>query len=56
LENQFLRKRLVRHHIVVDADDRARLIKFGGAIGPELKRLITMVRNETYLMSAIRHT
>jgi putative transposase len=48
LENEILRKRLVRHHIVVSAEDRARLMQIGEAIGPDLKRLITIVGYGTY--------
>ena len=48
-ENEILRKRLVRHHIVVSPEDRQRLIKLGEKIGPDLKRMITIVRYDTYL-------
>jgi putative transposase len=48
-ENEILLKRYVRHHVVVSHEDRARLIKLGDAIGPDLKRLITIVRYDTYL-------
>ena len=48
-ENEILRKRYVRHHVVVSQEDRARLIKLGEQIGPDLKRLITIVRYDTYL-------
>jgi len=47
-ENEILRKRLIKHHLVVGAEDRARLIQLGEAIGPDLKWLITIVRYETY--------
>ena len=48
-ENEILRKRLIKHHIVVGPEDRARLMKIGEQIGPDLKRLITIVRYDTYL-------
>jgi len=48
-ENEILRKRYVRHHVVVSQEDRARLIKLDEQIGPDLKRLITIVHYGTYL-------
>src|ERR1700682_1934790 len=48
-ENEILRKRYVRHHITVSQEDRERLIALGERIGPDLKRMITIVRYDAYL-------
>jgi putative transposase len=48
-ENEILRKRYVRHHVTVSRADRDRLIALGEKIGPNLKRMITIVRYDTYL-------
>jgi hypothetical protein len=48
-ENEILRKRYVRHHVTVSLADRQRLIALGEKIGPDLKRMITIVRHGTYL-------
>jgi putative transposase len=54
-ENEILRKRYVRHHVTVSREDRERLIKLGEQIGPDLKRMITIVRYGTYLRWVRKH-
>ena len=54
-ENEILRKRYVRHHVTVSREDRERLIALGEQIGPDLKRMITIVRYGTYLRWVRNH-
>ena len=54
-ENEILRKRFVKHHVIVSQEDRDRLIKLGEQIGPDLKRMITIVRYDTYLRWVRNH-
>ena len=54
-ENEILRKRYVWHHVTVRREDRERLIKLGEQIGPDLKRMIAIVRYDTYLRWVRQH-
>jgi putative transposase len=47
-ENEMLRKRVPRKKITLTHDERARLLKLGQAIGPGVKKLITIVHPHTY--------
>lgn len=47
-ENEMLRKRVPKKHIFLDDEERERLIKLGEAIGPGIRKLITIVHPRTY--------
>ena len=47
-ENEMLRKRVPKQHIVLDNDERERLIKIGEAMGTKVLKLITIVHPRTY--------
>jgi len=47
-ENEMLRKRVPKKHIFLDNEERERLIKLGEAIGPGIRKLITIVHPRTY--------
>lgn len=47
-ENELLRKRVPKQHIVLDNDERERLIKLGDAMGTRVLKLITIVHPRTY--------
>jgi putative transposase len=46
-ENEMLRQRVPKKTIFLKADERDRLLKLGQAIGPSLKKLITIVSYNT---------
>lgn len=48
-ENEILRKRIPKKHIVLKSDERDRLMKLGAALGSTLKHTITIVGYGTYL-------
>lgn len=48
-ENEILRKRVPKKHIVLKPDERDRLMKLGAALGSKLKHTITIVGYSTYL-------
>ncbi len=47
-ENEMLRKRVPRQRIFLKADERARLLKLGKALGPAIRHLITKVDYSTF--------
>ena len=47
-ENEMLRKRVPKKHIWVKPDERARLLKLGLALGPELKHIINIVTYDAF--------
>ncbi|MEM9354703.1 MAG: integrase core domain-containing protein [Pseudomonadota bacterium] len=47
-ENEMLRKRVPKQHIVLDKDERERLIKLGKNMGTKILKLITIVHPRTY--------
>lgn len=47
-ENEMLRKRVPKQHIVLDNGERERLIKIGEAMGTKVLKLITIVHPRTY--------
>jgi len=47
-ENEMLRLRVPKKHIFLNDDERERLLKLGEAIGPGVKKLITVVHPRTY--------
>ncbi len=47
-ENEMLRKRVPKQHIVLDNDERERLIKIGKAMDTKVLKLITIVHPRTY--------
>jgi putative transposase len=48
-ENELLRKRVPRKHIILKHAERDRLVALGRALGPVAAKLITIVNPETYL-------
>ena len=42
-ENEILRKRVPKKKIYLKADEKARLLKLGEALGPAVRHLITVV-------------
>src|SRR5262245_12397796 len=48
VENQMLRKRIPTRHVVLNPEERARIIQLAGAIGPGIDKLITIVHVCTY--------
>lgn len=47
-ENEMLRKRVPKKRIILNDDERERLLKLGEAIGPRVTKLITIVCPRTY--------
>lgn len=47
-ENEMLRKRVPKKHIVLRADERAKLLKLGKELGPAIRHLITIVDYSTF--------
>jgi putative transposase len=48
-ENEILRKRVPKKHIVLKSNERDRLLKLGAALGSKLKHVITIVSYQSYL-------
>lgn len=48
-ENEMLRSRVPKKHVVLKPAERDRLLKLGAAIGPKLKHIITIVGYSTFL-------
>ena len=46
-DNEMLRKRVPLKHIHLSAEEKARLMKLGEAIGPAVRHLITVVHYTT---------
>ena len=47
-ENEMLRRRVPKKKIFLNADEKARLLKLGQALGPAVRHLITVVHYTTY--------
>ena len=47
-ENEMLRKRVPKKHILLEADERAKLLKFGKELGPAIRHLFTIVSYSTF--------
>ncbi|MCC7086494.1 MAG: transposase [Pirellulales bacterium] len=47
-ENEMLRRRVPKKHILLDPDERAKLLKLGKELGPGIRHLITVVSYSTF--------